>query len=280
LGIVNLLAEIRPGDNVKNKTTFHYSKNTTVAKLRAFLSKGGSLDALTPHGETLLMEACRFRHVRGIKFIISKGAEINAQDKHGDTALFYLLYTRKNHSRIIAFLLKNGADVNHKNMLGVTPLIEAASHNNHQAAVEILKFNPDLNATTRNDETALTHAIAWGYTKMAQRLIDAGANVKWKNKWGTTILEMAACAENLPIVDLLLKKGCNPDTLKTPYPVKNTSLLLFLLIGRFREKIFKRLLKSVRLINRRNADGYTALRYAKENFMVRAVKLLEAKNGM
>ena len=111
--------------------------------------------------------------------------------------------------------VKNGVDVNTK-PLGETALMSATS-NGHKEIVSYLLEHPDINVNVKDsfdDSTALFYAIFSGTSDVRldimEMLIEKGADVNAKNKYGDTPLMYASKVEGrLPSVSLLLKHGAN-----------------------------------------------------------------------
>ena len=127
-----------------------------VAKLKQFLSKGGSpnryfhavvnagaIDCVKlmislganvnlpdNDGLTPVMTSARVTYRGGIemtKLLIKKGANVNASASKGSTALMYAAsgvaaHYEDEYVRVVRILIKHGAKVNVKNQMGATPL--------------------------------------------------------------------------------------------------------------------------------------------------------------
>lgn len=91
---------------------------------------------------------------------------------------------------------------------GILPLAQELltnrSHKKFQAHVNINK--PDA-----QDRTPLFHAAAEGHARLVQMLIEKGANIKLKDKYGHTALTIAVTESQEAAAKLLLKNGASPD---------------------------------------------------------------------
>jgi len=94
-----------------------------------------------------------------------------------------------------------------------TPLITAAYLGRTEAAKILINAGADINYKNSDGSTALHTAIAFIKTKVAKILIDAGIDLNIKNNDGSTALHTAAFFCNVEIVEALLEKGAD-KTLK------------------------------------------------------------------
>jgi len=94
-----------------------------------------------------------------------------------------------------------------------TPLITAAYLGRTEAAEILINAGADINYKNKDGSTALHTAIAFIKTKVAKILIDAGIDLNIKNNDGSTALHTAAFFCNVEIVEALLEKGAD-KTLK------------------------------------------------------------------
>ena len=143
-----------------------------VAKLKQFLSKGGSpnryfhavvnagaIDCVKlmislganvnlpdNDGLTPVMTSARVTYRGGIemtKLLIKKGANVNASAIKGSTALMYAAsgvaaHYEDEYVRVVRILIKHGAKVNVKNQMGATPL-SIAQEGKYLKIVAVLK---------------------------------------------------------------------------------------------------------------------------------------------
>ena len=108
------------------------------------------------YGRTPLINAAFYGNMDLLKWLISEGADVNARDKKGYAALHFSV--QENKSDCVNLLLKSKADPNIQDENGNTP-----------AAVAVLNWKAGEN---------------FGNLKA---LIDAGADLKLKNKAGNSV---------------------------------------------------------------------------------------------
>jgi uncharacterized lipoprotein NlpE involved in copper resistance len=110
--------------------------------------------------------------------------------------------------------IKAGSDLNVlEPTRASTPLITAAFLGKTEAAKILIEAGADLNYKNADGSTALHTAAAFGKTEAAKILIDAGADLNYKNNDGSTALHTAAFFCHVEIVQALLEKGAD-KTLK------------------------------------------------------------------
>ncbi|AZQ60528.1 ankyrin repeat domain-containing protein [Maribacter sp. MJ134] len=99
-----------------------------------------------------------------------------------------------------------GTDLNKKDpMTGATPLITAASFGKHKIAQALIDAGADLSAKNNDGATALHTAAFFCRVEVVQSLIDAKADKTAKNNFGMTPREsvMGPFAEIKPIYEML-----------------------------------------------------------------------------
>ncbi|CAL4060386.1 unnamed protein product, partial [Meganyctiphanes norvegica] len=107
---------------------------------------------------------------------------------------------------IVRVLVESGAEVNAEDVYGQTPLHFAAMRGNEAAALDLLSY-PQVNieANDRQAMTPLSVAATFGYTDIARRLINSGAQLLAMDESAQIPLHRAAMEGNLEIVELLLQ---------------------------------------------------------------------------
>ena len=113
--------------------------------------------------------------------------------------------------------IKAGSDIN---MLepsrGSTPLITAAFFGKTEIAKMLIDAGADLNYKNADGSTALHTAIVFDRAETAKLLIDSGIDVNIQNNNGATALHTAAFFCRIEIVKALLEKGAD-KSLKNKY---------------------------------------------------------------
>jgi hypothetical protein len=112
--------------------------------------------------------------------------EVFSGNNFNITSLMNAVY--HNDFRSAGIFLKSGADVNEKNMAGVTALHVAAKANSVDAMKVLIEYKANLNATDDEQWTPLMRACLAGNYKAAELLVNSGANIWLKNKFGESAL--------------------------------------------------------------------------------------------
>ncbi|KAF5769352.1 putative potassium channel, voltage-dependent, EAG/ELK/ERG, rmlC-like jelly roll [Helianthus annuus] len=167
-----------------------------------------------------------------IKSLIRSGADPNKKDYDGRSPLH--LAAAKGHMDIAVFLIQNGVEVNMSDNFGNTPLLEAIKNANDDIASVLvkeggsLKINDpgnflcscvargdidfirrllsngiDPNSKDYDFRTPLHVATSQGSCLIAKLLVEAGASVLLKDRWGNTPLDEARSSGNKILIKLL-----------------------------------------------------------------------------
>jgi len=94
--------------------------------------------------------------------------------------------------------LKKGADVNYKGGMDRSMLYYAAYHGNTEMADLLLSYKPDVNVLDEEGFGPLHEAMAKGHIDIAQKLVDAGADINARDPYamlGLTPLHTAFNAD-------------------------------------------------------------------------------------
>ncbi|KAI4352081.1 hypothetical protein L6164_006367 [Bauhinia variegata] len=155
-----------------------------------------------------------------LKRLIGSGADPNKTDYDGRSPL--LIAASKGYVDIASFLIKQGANVDLADKFGNTPLLEAIKNEHEDVAsllfhagatltindagnflcitvakreAELLKkllaYGINPNAKNFDQRTPLHVAASEGFFTMAELLLEAGASVLSKDRWGNTPLDEA-----------------------------------------------------------------------------------------
>jgi ankyrin repeat protein/beta-lactamase regulating signal transducer with metallopeptidase domain len=111
-------------------------------------------------------------------------------------------------------LIAEGVDINSRGEREFTPLHIAAKGGQSKIARFLIAHGADIMARDVSDYTPL-HVTGWGkgpgIVAVAEMLIDKGADVNEKDRWGGTPLMEAAENNHVTLAKLLIKKGANVD---------------------------------------------------------------------
>ncbi|KAK0582599.1 hypothetical protein LWI29_027488 [Acer saccharum] len=132
-------------------------------------------------------------------FLIQGGVDINIKDKFGNTPLLEAL--KNGHDRVASLLVKEGVslDIDEAGSFLCTAVIRGDS----DFLKRVLSNGIDPNKKDYDHRTPLHVASSEGLYLMAKLLLDAGASVFSKDRWGNTPLDEARICGNKNLIKLL-----------------------------------------------------------------------------
>lgn len=239
-----------------------------------------------------------------LNLLLDKGAGVDVRNKSGSTPLHGAILLKR--LAVAAALLDRGADPDAPDRDGQLPICKAVE----RADLETLTLLLDHKASTegslepgdgRMDEMAwpLLGATIISHELMVKKLLDHGADTEPSSHRATwrTPVDFAASVGNTKILDLLLRRGANPNTSREPlhvaledghvaavkvllrYGAKNTQILdprsLFKAVSKRRRDMVQVLLENGANPNApERSCGITPLHEAVLNVDEETVKLL------
>lgn len=151
-------------------------------------------------GRTPLQHAIDVGSFRIVKSLHNAGASIKVQDKMGRTAIH--IAAMRHRFAIARYLLRNGVDLAVKDQWGVNVMEDAAP------SLQVLLLQYGIEITKDQDlEQLLFFAAELGNMKAVQRLIDAGAEVQVKDRYGWSPYERAKQAGKMEVAKYLDRAG-------------------------------------------------------------------------
>ena len=204
-----------------------------------------------------------------IRPLIDQGADVNAKNTYGDTSL--IIAARYGSNKTVKILLEKGADVSIRSANGWTPLIHAVqrlhNNNNPELSIEIindlLARGANLEAKTKDGETALFLSVINGDTIIAKYLMDKGAdvNVRLPNGESPLIRASQYNGGRNPIMKALIDKGADVNA-RTDTKLSAGYTTLIFAAWKGNTEIVTVLLEKGADVNAKTRDGETALIYA------------------
>jgi ankyrin repeat protein len=224
-------------------------------------------------GRTPLHWACRGVHLDVVKFLVDKGADVNAEEYGGNTALHHA--AMNNAANAVALLIKKGADLENIEDYGRTPLILGARERGGPKTIKVLlDAGADVKAKDKFGATAL-HLASWrGKKEVVDLLLDAGAPISSKGRDPRYFFSQAATHGLSRLFDEVTKAGGDPT-----FKLSDGGTLLHAAAAGGSAEIIDILIGKGLDINLKDNYGWTPLHYAARDGRVEAVEGLIAKGA-
>ena len=152
--------------------------------------------------------------------LFNEGADVNQQGYHGATP--FSMAVELGHTEMVQLFLKSGADVKLQDD-GYTPLQWALIYGNISEVETFIQHQISyINQQDNHGRTLLHLAAKFGHTKIAQLLVQAGANINIQDEGGDTPLHIAAIFNHIEIAKILIQHGAqvnvqNTNHVQRPY---------------------------------------------------------------
>ncbi len=145
------------------------------------------------------------------RMIADNLVDINFQDNIGITAIIFA--AKNNNFEMVKFLLKNDANINFQDNFGINALMYAVKNNNFEM-VKLLAYSDNHDSEDDSEvyieiednlgNTALMYAVKNNNLDIVDFLVvEMGAEINLKNKYGQTVLQLAANS-NTNMIKMLL----------------------------------------------------------------------------
>lgn len=197
-------------DTSSHQYPIHYaSRNGHLHVVKLLLNANANPNPSKPHSLTPLIHAVKNKDAQMVKLLLASNVDPKKTGRY-QNAMSSLQYAAKNGDvQILAMLLEANANIDYMSYYGMTALI-VASREGHVQAVEFLlerTANFEISFQTAGRLSALKNAAMKGHSKIAQLLLDAGANPNASDGYGMTALHYAAERGDSETIKLLLRSG-------------------------------------------------------------------------
>ncbi|KAL7950549.1 ankyrin repeat-containing domain protein [Trichoderma barbatum] len=277
--------------------------------LQPAIDLGEILDAKDSYLETALMVAVRMGNVVAAKILLESGARADIQDDFGRTALHFavsncpqLIRSLMDQNDLVAFIADRD---------GCTPLHVATKHASLEATSILLealgqvdRLSHAISAKDNTGKTALQYAAERGCEEISRCLasakykgyaemddIERAAELAAMNghlktlraivdqecirKFGSQVLNAAACSNQLLVVYCLLQNGASPNE-----KLKDGHIILSNALAKGLTEVVRALLEYGSDINAADSSGQTPLHCAAEHGMCEIAEILFAHKSI
>lgn len=280
--------------------------NTASPDVIAYLlqQEGNAVTKTTNHMRTYLHWATARGNAAVVKHLLEKGSDVNAPDSHGDSPLQFAASFGMNQPAIYDLYQKAGVDLKQRNKNGATYMMLGIPNDSTLALTNYLSDKGlSLNDTDNSGATLFDYAARTGNISTMKSLRSKGVKatakallmaaqgtrraangvdvykylieeVKLKptvtDDEGNTLLHLVARKANqLPVVNYLMSKGLNPNTLN-----KEGSNMLIVAAGGSDSELMHLLLHKTPDVNTKNSKGESALTSAVNSGSTEIVRML------
>lgn len=193
----------------------------TVDSILAGYKQGESVDLERDDwlGRTPLQHAVEAGSLHIVNKLVLAGASINVQDKLGRTAVH--IAAMRDRYAITRYLLRKGVDLTLKDQWDVS-VMEAAT-----PPLQVLLLQYGISITKDQDlERLLFLATELGNMEAVRRLVDAGAEVQVKDRFGSSAYDRAKQAGKTKVAKYLDQVGQSTATQSSLCPPPPPTLLI------------------------------------------------------
>lgn len=234
-----LFNAVRKGDVAAVKAFLDAGGDVNTKEEYSFL--GSDLMPSRPGSRTLLLEAVKANQREMVELLVSRGADTNAihdrpdwtplneavsrdnteiadilldhgADINPDPRLLTPLSVaaREGHVRTLEFLIERGArvDPHPHNPATWAAMYEAAEEGHMEVIEALVRHGASVDVTGDHSRSTPLHGAAMGNrVKTAEFLLDNGARIDARDRWGRTPLARALSEGNAQVADLLRERG-------------------------------------------------------------------------
>ncbi|WDK16644.1 hypothetical protein CGRA01v4_07927 [Colletotrichum graminicola] len=180
------------------------------------LENGADPRRLDSRNRTPLHCAAASGDVEVCRMLLRKDGDylVHAADQHGKTPLHVAATEENSNSAVIGVLLEHGADLRRVDSERRTAL-HCAIRGEHVEVCRALVWNAGearealLLAVDDERRSPLHQAASWGNLVVVGMLLDQGASVDARDRWGMTALHVAVSQGYEEVADLLLRSGAD-----------------------------------------------------------------------
>ena len=179
--------------------------------LQAIIDHGADVNATNKENLTALMIPCAKRYTNAVNVLLETGADPNIALDNGLTCLMYVVggdYSKE----VLQALIDHRANVNATREGNHTALMIACAKSYTDAINVLLETDADPNIADDSGATCLMYAVFKDCSKdMPHAIIDHGADVNATSKENCTALMIACGKSSIGAINVLLESGADTN---------------------------------------------------------------------
>jgi ankyrin repeat protein len=193
-----------------------------IEELRDKLQADPSLATANDHGRNLICAAAIAWDVPRMRLLLEFGADVNAEDGGGHNPLYRVANgagPEEVGTAALALLIAHGADVNQVTGVGgMTPLHMSARRGTTRIAEALLDAGAEIEARDKNGETPLRRAVNCNQESVVSLLLSRGADPRSRDRLGRTPMDTARTESMRKLF------GQNATSFANAHPVSSPSV--------------------------------------------------------
>lgn len=143
-----------------------------------------------------------------VRRLIAEGASLELTDVLGRTALHIAIVE---HKGVVPDILRRNPPLDVKDSFGRTPLFSAVMEGDVEIVKTLAARNPaSVRIPNASNDAPLNRAAETGDLRLVRILLEAGAEIDRKGRWGNTPLMSAAENSCQDVISYLLDEGADP----------------------------------------------------------------------
>ncbi|XP_060762606.1 transient receptor potential cation channel subfamily A member 1a [Neoarius graeffei] len=244
------------------------------------ISQGADIDFADCKGHSPLLLATSCGAWRTVKLLLSHGADLTVKDKTGCNFLHLAILQPRGLKNLPGDVLQHESVrelLNDEDSEGCTPLHYACRLGIPDSVKNMLGLEVSLNQKSKQKKSALHFAAEYGRINTCHRLLETMTDTRLLNEGdekGMTPLHLASRGGHVKVVELLLRKGA---LFHSDY--KGWSCLHHSAAEGYTQTMDSLLISNIKLLDKADADGNTALHLAARAGHVAAVRLLLSRGA-
>uniref|UniRef100_A0A9J8D9G4 Transient receptor potential cation channel, subfamily A, member 1a n=1 Tax=Cyprinus carpio carpio TaxID=630221 RepID=A0A9J8D9G4_CYPCA len=255
-----------------NQTPLHKAAIFDHFELSEYLiSQGADIDFVDCKGHSPLLLATSCGAWRTVSLLLSHGADLKKKDKSGCNFLHLAILQPRGLKNLPTEVLVREL-LNDEDTEGCTPLHYACRLGIPESVKNMLGLEVSLDQKSKQKKSALHFAAEYGRINTCHRLLEMVTDTRMLNEGdekGLTPLHLASRGGHVKVVELLLRKGA---LFHSDY--RGWSCLHHAASEGYTQTMDTLLTSNIKLLNKTDGDGNTALHLAARAGHVAAVRLL------